>query len=81
VNRALLAELASPCINVCKMDAHSGLCQGCLRSLDEIIGWASRSADERFRIHALVDKRRAAYGSRGSVAGSALDELRGECER
>jgi uncharacterized protein len=81
VSRALLAELASPCIDVCKMDARNGLCSGCFRTLDEITGWAARSADERWRILAAVDKRRAAYDPWGSAAGGELDELRGECER
>lgn len=30
----------SPCINVCKMDARSGLCEGCARTLDEIAAWS-----------------------------------------
>lgn len=29
----------SPCINVCRMDAASGWCEGCLRTLDEIAAW------------------------------------------
>lgn len=68
MSRALLAELASPCIDVCKMDARSGLCAGCLRSLDEIVGWAACSADERLRILVAVDKRRATDDPRGSAA-------------
>jgi predicted Fe-S protein YdhL (DUF1289 family) len=35
----------SPCVGVCRMDAASGLCQGCLRTLDEITAW-SRLADD-----------------------------------
>ncbi|NML47299.1 DUF1289 domain-containing protein [Ramlibacter sp. G-1-2-2] len=35
----------SPCISVCRMDAASGLCEGCWRTLDEIAGW-SRMGDE-----------------------------------
>ena len=38
--------IASPCINVCKMDAPSGLCTGCLRTIDEITVW-SRVDDAR----------------------------------
>lgn len=38
--------LSSPCINLCKMDPASGLCQGCFRTLDEITAWA-RSDDAR----------------------------------
>ncbi|WP_144110803.1 DUF1289 domain-containing protein [Paraburkholderia sp. BCC1886] len=30
----------SPCISVCRMDASSGWCEGCLRTIEEIAGWA-----------------------------------------
>jgi predicted Fe-S protein YdhL (DUF1289 family) len=30
----------SPCISVCRMDPDSGLCLGCLRTIDEIIAWS-----------------------------------------
>ena len=50
--------VASPCINVCKMDAPSGLCVGCFRTIDEITVW-SRSDDAcRLEILAAVAKRR-----------------------
>lgn len=31
----------SPCISVCKMDAANVYCEGCLRTIDEIIAWSS----------------------------------------
>ena len=34
------AAVSSPCIGVCRMDAATGWCEGCLRSLDEIAGWS-----------------------------------------
>ena len=37
----------SPCISVCRMDASSGLCEGCLRTLDEIAAWGSASDADR----------------------------------
>ena len=52
--------VSSPCINVCQMDAHSGLCIGCFRTLDEITAW-SRSDDlTRNEILAAVAQRRQA---------------------
>lgn len=30
----------SPCINVCRLDTGTGLCTGCLRTLDEIAAWS-----------------------------------------
>ena len=38
--------IASPCTNVCRMDAR-GQCEGCLRTLDEIAGWSTMSDDEK----------------------------------
>jgi uncharacterized protein len=35
------AAVPSPCINVCRMDASTGWCEGCLRTIDEIAGWSS----------------------------------------
>lgn len=42
------APVASPCVNVCRMDAPTGWCEGCLRTIDEIAGWG-RMDDERKR--------------------------------
>ena len=38
--------VVTPCIKVCAVDGASGLCLGCLRSLQEIAEW-SRLGDER----------------------------------
>ena len=32
-------QIESPCIGVCSMDAATGFCQGCYRTLDEIKQW------------------------------------------
>ncbi len=40
--------VGSPCINVCRMNAASGCCEGCWRTLDEIAAW-SRLDDARRR--------------------------------
>ncbi|MES0808529.1 DUF1289 domain-containing protein [Roseibium sp. SCPC15] len=50
--------MKSPCINICQIDQESGLCTGCLRSLDEIAGWASYSDDERAEVLSDLDRRR-----------------------
>jgi len=49
-------EVASPCINVCKMEA--GLCVGCFRSIDEIVRWATAGDDEKRLILSAVAQRR-----------------------
>jgi predicted Fe-S protein YdhL (DUF1289 family) len=33
-------SVPSPCISVCRMDAKTGLCEGCARTLDEIAAWS-----------------------------------------
>jgi predicted Fe-S protein YdhL (DUF1289 family) len=37
----------SPCINVCRIDPDTGLCEGCYRTLDEIAAWSSMADDEK----------------------------------
>jgi hypothetical protein len=45
--RAQQDEVASPCINVCRMDAKSGYCEGCRRSIDEIAAWSAYSDEQK----------------------------------
>ncbi len=35
------AAVPSPCISVCRIDPESALCEGCLRTLDEIAAWSA----------------------------------------
>jgi predicted Fe-S protein YdhL (DUF1289 family) len=56
-------EVPSPCIQVCRIDPASGLCQGCLRSLDEIAAWPNLSARDK----RLVLDRVATRGERSVV--------------
>ena len=52
----------SPCIGVCSLGA-DGLCQGCLRTVDEIAAWARLSDDERLHVmETLLPAREAAAG-------------------
>ena len=50
----------SPCISVCRMDAATGLCEGCFRTLDEIAAWAMASDAERRAIWAELAQRASA---------------------
>jgi hypothetical protein len=53
--------IESPCIKVCEMDAASGLCIGCGRTLDEIARWGSMSdAGRRAVMSVLPDRLKAA---------------------
>jgi len=59
-------RVASPCINVCRLDARSGLCVGCLRTLDEIAAWSRLDDAGRAAILDLLPARRPVEGSRTS---------------
>ena len=52
------AEVASPCVNVCRMDAASGYCEGCRRTLEEIASWSVYGPDEKRAVLALLAARR-----------------------
>jgi predicted Fe-S protein YdhL (DUF1289 family) len=52
--------VASPCISVCRIDQSSGLCVGCLRTLDEIAGWGALDDPARRDVLRAVAVRRAA---------------------
>jgi len=42
-----LQDPPSPCINVCRMNADTGLCEGCLRTLEEIAAWSAMTPEEK----------------------------------
>ncbi len=64
----------SPCIDVCRMDATTTLCQGCLRTLDEIAAWSRADDAARLVILAAVARRRQEYDPWDG-------ELRSDCDR
>ncbi len=55
-------EVASPCVNVCKMDERSGFCEGCLRTIDEIAFWSGYTREEKLAVLARLEPRRRAAG-------------------
>ncbi|TAK45319.1 MAG: DUF1289 domain-containing protein [Betaproteobacteria bacterium] len=56
--------IASPCNKVCVMDAQSGLCRGCYRTLDEIARWGEMSESERTCVIRELPARSALQTSR-----------------
>ena len=47
----------SPCISVCRMDAVTGWCEGCFRTLDEIAGWGMSSDAQKREVWKLLLER------------------------
>jgi predicted Fe-S protein YdhL (DUF1289 family) len=64
VSRKQSAPMETPCVDICEIDAVSGLCIGCGRSLNEIAGWAGMSPEQRRGIMAALPARRAKSGKR-----------------
>ena len=50
----------SPCISVCRIDADSGCCEGCLRTLDEIAAWSQLDNDGKRGVWRIIEQRAAA---------------------
>lgn len=74
INIAARARLAlenaenvpSPCVSVCRMNASSGLCEGCARTLDEIARWSTMAEDDRRAVWARIGQRAQALQEIGS---------------
>jgi uncharacterized protein len=54
-----IAPVPSPCINVCRMDAATGLCEGCLRTIGEIAGWSKLDDAAKLAIWDDIEVRHA----------------------
>lgn len=61
------ARVASPCISVCRMDDATGLCIGCLRTLDEIAVWSELDDDARREVWVAIARRRVALEGRSKA--------------
>ncbi len=61
MSRASASGVPSPCISVCRMDRHTGWCEGCLRTIDEIAGWSTMDDGQKRRVWQLLPQRREAY--------------------
>ncbi len=62
-----LEPVGSPCTDVCKLDAQSGYCQGCMRTRDEIKAWKTLPDADKLRVFDVLLARLA------SVRASAPD--------
>ena len=57
-----LPDIPSPCIGVCRLDASSRTCTGCLRTTREIARWPHASNEERLEIVRALRGRRRELG-------------------
>lgn len=54
--------IATPCINICTLDARTRLCLGCGRTLDEVAAWSTLSEAQRTQVMRDLPARMAAAG-------------------
>ncbi|HEY7788318.1 MAG TPA: DUF1289 domain-containing protein [Casimicrobiaceae bacterium] len=54
-----ITPVPSPCTGVCRIDGASGLCTGCLRTLDEIAAWSTLDDAARRAVWQALAQRRA----------------------
>jgi len=52
-------EIPSPCTNVCTIDAATGWCAGCLRTIEEIAAWGSLDNGAKRAVLKRLPARRA----------------------
>jgi predicted Fe-S protein YdhL (DUF1289 family) len=62
-----MTSMETPCEKICIVDAASGLCRGCGRSLDEITRWTRYSDAERARVMAELPPRLEAMRARDTA--------------
>lgn len=61
-------SVPSPCIDICRIDAASGWCEGCLRTIDEIVAWGALDDAAKRRVWTLIEQRRAERPRREGAA-------------
>ena len=60
VQGRVAGKVPSPCTSVCRMSASTGLCEGCYRTIDEIVQWASADDHVKQTILTCIEQRRKA---------------------
>ncbi|WP_157263412.1 DUF1289 domain-containing protein [Azohydromonas aeria] len=53
------ARVSSPCTGVCRMDASTGWCLGCARTIDEIAAWSTLDDAARHAVWLQLPPRQA----------------------
>ena len=62
--------VASPCINICRMHAGTGWCEGCLRTIDEIANWGRLDDAARRQVLQALSPRRVVWRAIKAQAGA-----------
>lgn len=49
---------ASPCNGMCSINIPLGLCEGCMRTKEEIVAWPDMDAEQRQSVILVVEQRK-----------------------
>lgn len=63
-------NIASPCRGICRIDEPTQLCEGCLRSIDEITRWSRMDSDQKLAVLTACLDRQQIPESRASSVDS-----------
>jgi len=58
-------HVPSPCVKVCALDARTGYCVGCYRTIDEVASWLEMTPAEKRAVLERVERRRVAAQPEG----------------
>jgi prolyl-tRNA editing enzyme YbaK/EbsC (Cys-tRNA(Pro) deacylase)/predicted Fe-S protein YdhL (DUF1289 family) len=53
------SSIASPCISICRIQAETGLCEGCFRTIPEITAWSRADDADKRQIWGVIAQRAA----------------------
>ncbi len=54
----VVETVLSPCVSICRMSELTGLCEGCLRTIEEIAQWGNADEESRRVILSRIAQRR-----------------------
>lgn len=50
-------HVPSPCVSICVINPNTGLCEGCLRNLEEVAGWGQMPTGQQKEIWQRIQVR------------------------
>jgi uncharacterized protein len=51
------ADVPSPCVSVCRVDPATQWCEGCFRTLEEIVAWSQMEDDGKREVWRVIGQR------------------------
>eukprot|EP01112_Ceratiomyxa_fruticulosa_P009614 TRINITY_DN2516_c0_g1_i1.p1 TRINITY_DN2516_c0_g1~~TRINITY_DN2516_c0_g1_i1.p1 ORF type:complete len:132 (-),score=20.94 TRINITY_DN2516_c0_g1_i1:39-434(-) len=70
------SPIETPCIKVCKMDSETGFCDGCHRTIEEVIDWGKMSTEDRNHVlyDLLVERKEKLLGRKPQIVHFPQEE-------